>query len=216
MAKATKVAPKHTSTSSKSSVVKKKGLLGRSFNLQSRRVQFFVVILIVAILGGGYFTYKSFAATSVQFTPTEIYTRIGGGNNGYLVTELQQGAKKNTQVFESASNFSAQLHSDVTPNYIQRMDPVLRASKGMNARICLYARGSGGHTRIRVSSSGYADTNFSQELVFGPDGYVLQCTAPFVISPSRIDLFGARAGDISHQKIDGASYRLGYISFEVL
>lgn len=50
-----------------------KGFLGKKFNLQSRKVQFFVVILIVAILGGGYFTYKSFAATEVTYTNGNIY-----------------------------------------------------------------------------------------------------------------------------------------------
>ncbi len=53
-----------SSKASNKSKATKKGLLGRSFNLQSRKVQFVVFILVVAILGGGWFTYKSFAATA--------------------------------------------------------------------------------------------------------------------------------------------------------
>lgn len=61
MAKIIKSAPKRSvSANNKKS---SKGFLSKKFNLQSRKVQFFVVILIVAVLGGGYYTYKSFAAT---------------------------------------------------------------------------------------------------------------------------------------------------------
>ncbi|MFO0887438.1 MAG: hypothetical protein U0413_04420 [Candidatus Saccharimonadales bacterium] len=63
MAKTTKVVNKRTTSSKNSNTNNGKGFFGKSFDLKSRKVQFFVVILIVAILGGGYFTLKSFAAT---------------------------------------------------------------------------------------------------------------------------------------------------------
>ena len=62
MAKTTKVVNKRTTGSKNSNTNNGKGFFGKSFDLKSRKVQFFVVILIVAILGGGYFTFKSFAA----------------------------------------------------------------------------------------------------------------------------------------------------------
>lgn len=54
---------------------KRTSLLKSKFNLQSRKVQFFVVILIIAVIGGGYFTYKSFAATGRRW----VYDIQNGG-----------------------------------------------------------------------------------------------------------------------------------------
>jgi len=42
----------------------KTSLFKKRFDLTNRKVQFFVVIAIFAILGGGYFTFRSFAATN--------------------------------------------------------------------------------------------------------------------------------------------------------
>ncbi|USN95601.1 MAG: hypothetical protein H6793_00320 [Candidatus Nomurabacteria bacterium] len=68
MARTTKVVNKRTTSSKNSNTSKSKGFFGKSFDLKSRKVQFFVVILIVAILGGGYFTLKSFAFTPLTTT----------------------------------------------------------------------------------------------------------------------------------------------------
>lgn len=51
--------------------------LKKSFDLKSRKVQFFVVIAIVALLGGGWFTYKSFAYSDViQSTVAKYNPRL--------------------------------------------------------------------------------------------------------------------------------------------
>lgn len=56
-----------TKTTKKSKASKSAGLK-RRFDLTNKKVQFFVVIGIVAILGGGYFTFRSFAATTTVYT----------------------------------------------------------------------------------------------------------------------------------------------------
>lgn len=38
---------------SRNNKLKNKGLFGKSFDLRNRKVQFFVFILIIAVLGGG-------------------------------------------------------------------------------------------------------------------------------------------------------------------
>ena len=52
-----------TVTKRTSSASSKKNGLKKRFDLTNRKVQFFVVIAIVAVLGGGYFTVRSFANT---------------------------------------------------------------------------------------------------------------------------------------------------------
>lgn len=42
-----------------------KSLLGKSFDLSSNKVRFFITVLIIAIIGGGYFTFRSFADTQL-------------------------------------------------------------------------------------------------------------------------------------------------------
>lgn len=68
-------------TSKKSKASKSTGLRKR-FDLTNKKVQFFVVIAIVAILGGGWFTYKSFAAT----VNSTVYPTTQGGV-GYFSTQ---------------------------------------------------------------------------------------------------------------------------------
>lgn len=71
-------------TSKKTKVSKGTGLK-RKFDLSNRRVQFFVTIAIVALLGGGWFTYKSFAAVAplASYSPTAL--KLNGG--AHLVTD---------------------------------------------------------------------------------------------------------------------------------
>lgn len=56
--------PKITKRTTKKVNSKNKSILSKRFDLKSRKVQFFVSILIIAVIGGGWFTYRSFAATT--------------------------------------------------------------------------------------------------------------------------------------------------------
>lgn len=89
--------PKTTKTTRKASPASnKKSGLKRRFDLTNKKVQFFVVIGIVAILGGGYFTFKSFAATGVRasFTPGNgiILNNSGACKKSVTADEAAKGA----------------------------------------------------------------------------------------------------------------------------
>lgn len=62
--------------------------LKRRFDLTNKRVQFFVVITIIAVLGGGYFTVRSFAAEQ-----SYAYTPINFGYNSNDTFSVQTGNK---------------------------------------------------------------------------------------------------------------------------
>lgn len=206
MAKVTKTAPKRTANTSS----KKKGFLGRSFNLQSRKVQFFVVIIIVAILGGGYYTYKSFAATATaMFLPSEFDQRWGK-----QVTELQQGAKKNKVVFEIWGNPYVQVGSATTPAY-SKMGGLLSGQLGKTARFCMFARGVEGAVGINLHANGFGSANTITTTMFGTD-YSYQCTQNFVIT-NQYAVNSYNITDLGWQKISGANtYRVGYVNFEII
>lgn len=72
MAKPTKTAPKRTNKSKT-----KKGkldFLTNRINFKSRKTQFILTILVFALVGGAWFTYKSFAATEVYSYSRKIPT----------------------------------------------------------------------------------------------------------------------------------------------
>jgi hypothetical protein len=85
MAKPTKTAPKRTNKSKT-----KKGkldFLTNRINFKSRKTQFILTILVFALVGGAWFTYKSFAATEVY-----SYSPVNGTLKCYnkIVTSCSQ------------------------------------------------------------------------------------------------------------------------------
>lgn len=58
------------STVSGNRTLQNKGFFGKKFDLKDRKVQFFVFIMIFAILGGGWNVYKSFASAGQAITNT--------------------------------------------------------------------------------------------------------------------------------------------------
>ena len=71
MAKPTKTAPKRTNKSKT-----KKGkldFLTNRINFKSRKTQFILTILVFALVGGAWFTYKSFAATETTYSNGAIH-----------------------------------------------------------------------------------------------------------------------------------------------
>lgn len=87
---------------------RKKGLLSKRFSLKSRKTQFFVFVLVVAILGGGYYTYKSYAAgTSIASASVAngslvcasgpcSYVRDTAKNNNYVIKLSKGGSIRAT------------------------------------------------------------------------------------------------------------------------
>lgn len=104
--------PKTTKTTRKSSVAsgKKLGLKSR-FNLRSKKVQFFVVIGIVAILGGGYYTVRSFAATGTITAQATTSNNKSASGHKLLASQgasyFTDSSKNNTTVVAAQYNQAA-------------------------------------------------------------------------------------------------------------
>ena len=68
-------------------------------NFNSKRTQFITVIVLVAIMGAGWFTYRSFALSTYAATakvfeqqvPTVIENKTNTGKNGQLVARIAPG-----------------------------------------------------------------------------------------------------------------------------
>jgi hypothetical protein len=84
MAKTTK------STKRPTTAKQKKGGLFSKINFRSRRTQFISVILLIAVMGGSWFTYRSFAASSgISIFATNATT------NGQRIVEKRTNSGKN-------------------------------------------------------------------------------------------------------------------------
>ena len=99
-------------TNNKKTVSKKqnKSLFGKKFDLKSRKVQFFTSILIIAILGGGYFTFRSFAATGIILYDggaTKFMQFINvNGRSGCSSRYIYPESKNNAPLPATSLNFS--------------------------------------------------------------------------------------------------------------
>lgn len=149
MAKTTKKAPKRATTT------KKKGFLGRSFNLRSRKVQFMVFILIVAILGGGYYTYKSFAAS--QSWPYTIASHnLIAAPKGSCQTSYYEEPQKNKMLVWSIACPADRAGNSAQVNTLYSALP---AGWGGTYRFCAYVKGVASSLSVAYSY-GYPTTDF--------------------------------------------------------
>lgn len=135
MAKATK-----PTATKRASSAKKKGLLKR-INFTSRKTQFVIVILLVGIMGGGWFTYKSFAASYSWTYRPGVRTVYKSGN--CTLRDITEPSKNNQQVWNVGCSASgANNHTIRTASLL--LDP------GMY-RACAMVKGNG---QISVDSPG--------------------------------------------------------------
>ncbi len=88
----------------------KKNHLSQSFSLQSKKVQFFVVIAIIAILGGGYYTIKSFASTTPIFTASNfgvpVKTESVGNKAGTPYIDVTWGGTTTLNTYNNPKNIA--------------------------------------------------------------------------------------------------------------
>jgi hypothetical protein len=108
---------------------KSSGLKTR-FNLANRKVQFFVFIAIVALLGGGYFTIKSFAATS---TVAEVSNGLLTGSGSYTI--VSDAAKNNKKVVRISKAGSAAIIKNGADGV-----PMMKIPANVKVRYCYLAK----------------------------------------------------------------------------
>lgn len=126
MAKTSKITKKATVSSGK-----QKGLLRRSFNLKSRKVQFFVSVLVIAIVGAGYFTFKSFAGTVVGSWGYANIRCLTTTTTCRFATEPVAGAKNQANGMELTYTGSMQTMTSIPFLY------------NASYQICVTAKGNG-------------------------------------------------------------------------
>lgn len=114
-----------------------KSSLKKRFDLTNKKVQFFVVIAIVAVLGGGYFTVRSFASTGQSLWPATEYGPVsfGPATKGTATVNGKSGTTIWT-LRDTGGN------SGLTPLQVNGAGSNFNASAG-SYRYCALVRGNG-------------------------------------------------------------------------
>ena len=120
----------------------KKSVLNKLGGL-SKRSKFIVVVLIFAVLGGGYLTYKSFAAIAIQNAPkTNIrlaeYLILNSGS-GCTSNNVNDPAKNNLKVMNiyCPPNTQGKISATANPSAIRYLYPA------GSTQVCITAKGRG-------------------------------------------------------------------------
>lgn len=173
--------PKKTPTRSTSNVTKK-SILGRSFNLRSRKVQFVITILVIAVLGGGYFTFKSFAADlTYSFSPKQLsgYFPTNARSSKCYTNLTTDSSKNSIDVLSATCDYPAANYSVGTP-YVT----YAKGSRNGNWRACFGLKGSatGVQQELYVYPSksgvitGSGKATYSAKHEVNTTSYVAECT----------------------------------------
>jgi hypothetical protein len=149
--------PAKTKTSKKSAFLSK-------INPNTPIKKFFLFVIIFALLGGGYFAYKSFAATNEP--RTVVYADDGiGWHTGRIVKETK-GAKRGTKVIEMSAGQVAGAAALGIPE--------------RPYRVCvLFKLWSGGVIQATINPGVYDPTHTMTERINIPKGnneYQRRCT----------------------------------------
>jgi hypothetical protein len=166
--------PKNTKPKTNST---NKGLM-KSFSLKSRKVQFFVVVLIFGIIGGGYMVYRSYAAIQGQQWVYEI-------PNGYMQVpsgSISGEAKKNGKqvaVLNSGNAITASVPGSEYPK-IDANQPyrLCLLTNNPNPQFMITQKNSAGKLKYHGNSSATLNAQFSlNEAEYDQNsGYYLLCT----------------------------------------
>ena len=160
MAKPTKTAPKRTNKSKT-----KKGkldFLTNRINFKSRKTQFILTILVFALVGGAWFTYKSFAATE----GVQVATYVGANlqpSSGTLCSDRKARSVADSQ--KSGNVWEVPEGGCIEGTY----SPEVTA--GHSYKVCIVAKGS--RAKFKVWFWKY-DSTYS---VNSPTKYTKYCTA---------------------------------------
>lgn len=124
-----------SSKTSKSSKQTKKSSIFSKINWGSKKVQLLLVVLIFGVIGGGYYVYKSSAATAIE---SRMASTLGGGSN---VTDVYSDNKRGQVVKRLRPGQSIQW--DIPGN---------RMSNRSRYMLCAIARGEGGYPGLRMQA----------------------------------------------------------------
>lgn len=173
-----------------SSASTKKSSLKRRFDLTNRKVQFFVVIAIVAVLGGGWFTYRSFAAEATLYTFTP--------QNGALECLLRDYCKQFQDTSKNNMNvFQIYGAPDGSPSEITTTRMYLIA--GTTYNVCVSAKGQ---QRLSITDSyNHGPSYWRKEInVNDLNAYKNYCV-PYVAKYSSDTGFGVTNRDVNGKVI---------------
>jgi len=192
----------------------KKSVLNKLGGL-SKRSKFIVVVLIFAVLGGGYLTYKSFAAT------TQIASRAAAdtghiGNGAYVKTEtLESTGKNGTQVVALRGKSS----------YVEYMGAPGLTVESERYRFCFTARVEGSiafgtlNTTVtrytadadpRYYTLGGYRSNAAETMrvnLLNPNAYAQYCSGKFSGNSTVWNYHGNPATKDIHFKIENTSFQ---------
>lgn len=177
----------------KNKQVSKSAGLKRRFDLTNKKVQFFVVIAIVAVLGGGYYTVRSFAdTTTYRFQPSDFtlscnmqYSPPGSCER---ITESSSGQKSGAVVLRMKQGGEATGNRNT-------LFPA-----GNESRMCYTAKGNGEfqYWPTAVGPDSYPNGNIIK--VFSPNSYFSDCTQWRVgFQSGSLPTLKIRSGELSLQ-----------------
>lgn len=177
-------------------------------SLNSNRGRFIATILIVAIIGGGLFVYRSFASTTATWTYTVANTQLkeasGANNSPCKATVVNEPSKNNTKVInlacstDGAGATAQTVGASITSALVNRP-----------YRMCAVIKGSG--TVGASFTVPGLKSNTQTTLTFYPKAdYSQHCTAP--IDAQRV---GPVTAVVSATK-RGTNVRVSSISIEQL
>jgi hypothetical protein len=179
-----------------SSTKQRKGGLFSKINFKSRKTQFLSVILLVAVMGGGWFTYRSFAAENVS-TANVSNGKLTCVSGSAGCSKPSEEAKNNLPVAELS--YSGVAYS---VNQFFGFDPIPSATD-----VCFYAKSGGGVVNVRVTDSGASGKLLHENQYTIVGDYKWYCLPTVRTSKSA---FGVRV-QISSIKNTGNTIRISAI-----
>jgi hypothetical protein len=175
MSKTTKNTKRRSTTSGKKIDPKK------VFDLANRKVQFFVAITIVALLGGGYYVYRSYAATQNQWN-----YNLGNGTVQILSTNktnkvpVKETAKNSKLVAQLAKSEQIGVSVPGTAFPAVPINQPVRLcviSNSASPQLRATQKDQNGRTRYYGEATETTNTTFSlNEIESVGNGYYLACT----------------------------------------
>jgi len=159
-----------------------KSFFGKKFDIKSRKVQFFVSILVIAILGGGYFTFKSFAAVNdFVYTPSNGWLRSYDSENRYVT---EKNGKNNQLVLQLPPYYSGKIANregatPQIPRYQYYKYCVMVAKKNLfNGQPEYLSSDEAKNISISLNSDSESMGQFSTDVPY--QKYIEYCTRPIM------------------------------------